>query len=164
MNESVTWPLAVNIIRRKSTNNTFGLVRKRADGTAKPHQGWDFSAEIGTPFYAISNGIIRFIRDRGDYGVQLCLEFNYENATYFAFYAHLSKCYYELGENLSIEVEINTLLGKTGESGNAQGMAKDDQHLHFEIRTALVPRLGLQDRISPIKIFGKCPLNQPIPG
>lgn len=164
MNESITWPLADNVIRRKSVNNTFGLVRRRADGTAKPHQGWDFAAEIGTSFYAISDGTIRFIRDRGDYGLQLCLQFKYENSDYYAFYAHLSKCYFEPGEKLSIAVEKNTLLGKTGESGNAQGMPKDDQHLHFEIRTALAPRLGLQDRVSPIRIFGKCPLQQSISG
>lgn len=164
MNESVTWPLVSNLIRRRSVNNTFGMVRKRADGTAKPHQGWDFAAEIGTPFYAISDGTIRFIRDRGDYGLQLCLEFNFENSVYYAFYAHLEKCYYETGEGLNIAVDMNTLLGKTGESGNAKGMPKNDQHLHFEIRTALAPRLGLQDRISPVKIFGKCPLHQSIPG
>jgi len=92
MKDSITWPLAINVIRHNSKNNTFGMVRKRADGTAKPHQGWDFSAEVGTPIYAINKGTIRFIRDRGDYGLQLCLEFEHENVIYFAFYAHLQKC------------------------------------------------------------------------
>ena len=52
----------------------------------------------------------------------------------------------------------------TGDSGNAQGMPVADQHLHFEIRTAAEPRSGLQDRVSPLVIFGSCPLNLGVSG
>jgi murein DD-endopeptidase MepM/ murein hydrolase activator NlpD len=164
MDDGITWPLSQNIIRRGLNNHTFGMVRKRADGTAKPHQGWDFAAEVGTPFYAISDGTVRFVRNRGDYGMQLCLEFQLGGENYFAFYAHLQKVYVEEGEALSVAVTKNTMLGKTGDSGNAKGMGKPDQHLHFEIRTKLAPRLGLQDRVSPFVVFGKCPLQQAISG
>ena len=164
MKDSITWPLASNVIRRNAESNTFGMVRRRADGTAKPHQGWDFSAVVGTPFYAISDGTIRFIRERGDYGLQLCLEFELDGTTYYAFYAHLGKCFFAPGEKLSMAVCRNDELGRTGESGNAQGMPVADQHLHFEIRTALQPRAGLQDRVSPLQVFGKCPLKLPIAG
>jgi hypothetical protein len=58
----------------------------------------------------------------------------------------------------------NDLIRKTDESGSAEGMPGADQHLHFEIHTVAHPRLGLQDRISPMKLFGKCPLTQAISG
>lgn len=160
MDDSITWPLAQNLIRRSSANNTFGWVRKRADGTAKPHQGWDFTAVLGTPAYAIADGTIEFVRDQGDYGLQLSLAFELQGRKLWAFYAHLEKVFVEEGD----EIERNDLICKTGESGNAEGMPVADQHLHFEIRTAAYPRLGLQDRISPMEVFGKCPLIQPISG
>jgi len=37
VDDSITWPLMRNVIRRRSINNTFGMVRGRADGTPKPH-------------------------------------------------------------------------------------------------------------------------------
>ena len=42
-------PGAYNAIRRRALNKTFGRVRRRADGSAKPHQGWDFEASVGMP-------------------------------------------------------------------------------------------------------------------
>ena len=69
MDNAITWPLAFNLIRQRAVNNTFGMVRRRADGTAKPHQGWDFQATVGTPAYAIAAGTVEFVRDRGDYGL-----------------------------------------------------------------------------------------------
>lgn len=160
MEDSITWPLVLNVIRRRTENNTFGMVRKRSDGTPRPHQGWDFEASIGTPAYAISNGTVEFIKDKGDYGLQICIAFELKQQKLWAFYAHLEKVFVEEGD----EVSWNQLICKTGESGNAKGMALADQHLHFEIRTAAQPRLGLQDRISPFGVFGKCPLKQSIPG
>lgn len=160
MDPSITWPLASNVIRRRLANHTFGMVRKRSDGTPRPHQGWDFEAVIGTPAYAIADGKVAFVRDHGDYGLQLCIAFSFETKPYWAFYAHLEKVFVEAGQ----PVERNALVCKTGDSGNAEGMATADQHLHFEIRTALQPRLGLQDRVSPLLVFGQCPLLQPIAG
>jgi murein DD-endopeptidase MepM/ murein hydrolase activator NlpD len=154
MDESITWPLPFNVIRRRSTNNTFGNVRKRADGTPRPHQGWDFEATLRTPAYAIADGAIEFIKDKGDYGLQLCMSFNLEGRQYWAFYAHLEKVF--VCENNLIQ--RNQLICTTGESGNAQGMPAADQHLHLEIRTCKAPRRGLLDRVSPMVVFGYCPL------
>ena len=160
MNDAITWPLAFNVIRRRSTNNTFGWVRKRADGTPRPHQGWDFEARVATPAYAIAAGTVAFVRDRGDYGLQLCIAFKLGGKAYWAFYAHLSKVMVEEGD----EVQRNQLVCYTGESGNAQGMPVDDQHLHFEIRTTEEPRSGLEDRVSPLLVFGSCPLKLGVTG
>lgn len=156
----ITWPLARNTIRRSMTNHTFGMVRKNADGTARPHQGWDFAAPVGTPAHAVADGTIAFVRDRGDYGLQLALAFKIGTERRWAFYAHLQHVFVKEGDT----VKMNDLICKTGESGNAQGMAAADQHLHFEVRTVEQPRLGLQDRVSPLTIFGKCPLTEAIAG
>ena len=157
MKDVVVWPLLSNVIRRRLVNHTFGMVR---NNKTRPHQGWDFEAPIGEPAYAIAPGKVVLVNERGDYGLQICMSFELENATLYAFYAHMQKAYVHEGQR----VEPNDFIGTCGESGNAKGMPKADQHLHFEIRTRPKPRLGLQDRISPVKVFGKCPLHTPIPG
>lgn len=160
MNDSITWPLAFNIIRRQSVSNTFGWVRTRADGTPRPHQGWDFTAPVGTPAYAIADGTVEFQRDGGDYGLQLCLAFELAGQKRYAFYAHLEKVFVAKGA----AVKRNDLICKTGQSGNAYGMPVEDQHLHFELRSIASPGLGLKDRLSPLEVFEKCPLQQGITG
>lgn len=156
----VAWPLVNNIIRGMSENNTFGMVRKLANGSPKPHQGWDFSASIGTTVYAIADGTVEFIKNNGDYGRQLCLSFNFDGTMYYAFYAHLQTTSVAAGA----KVEMNDVIGTTGNSGNASNLPHSQDHLHFEIRTKLKPGAGLADRISPIKIFKRCPLKAGIPG
>lgn len=151
---TIFWPLLHNKIRRGVKNHTFGMVRKYKSGAAKPHQGWDFEAGTGTPFYAIASGKVEFVRSLGGYGLQLCYSFEFKDQTLYAFYAHLERCYVKQGDHISGNQE----LGTTGESGNAKGAPKADQHLHFEVRTTLTPRPSLMDRIDPVIVFGQCPL------
>ena len=79
----IYWPLQRNVIRGRSDHNTFGLVRRYANGALKPHQGWDFEAPLQTPVYAVAAGEVAFVRDRGDYGLQLCIEFEFAGRTLF---------------------------------------------------------------------------------
>lgn len=160
MHASITWPLVSNIIRGSKLNHTFGMVRKNADGTPRPHQGWDFSAKVGEPAYAICDGTVVLVKTGGDYGLRLAFEFELEGATYYAFYAHLQQVFVAEGAT----VTRNQLIAKTGNSGNAESLADSEDHLHFEIRTKNPPGLGLKDRVSPLVVFGKCPLNAAIPG
>lgn len=160
LKNNIVWPLLSNVIRGNSVNNTFGNVRKRADGTIKCHQGWDFSAAVDTGVYSIAEGTVQFVKDWGDYGKQICISFTFEEKTYYAFYAHLNAIYFKEGDSVS----QNDLICLSGKTGNAQGLATKEDHLHFEIRTIVSPGLGLQGRVSPIVIFGKCPLNNPIAG
>jgi len=148
------WPLLYNIIRRNLVNHTFGMVRRNANGTRRPHQGWDFHAPIGTPTWAIADGRVVFIRNEGDYGRQVCIEFRHLGKTYYAFYAHLDSILVRRNQ----QVAAFDSIGTTGETGNAAGMAKEDQHLHFEIRTEPYPGKGLNGRVSPATIYGRCPL------
>lgn len=144
-------PLASNRIRASSLRNTFGLVRAYPDGKPKPHQGWDFSANIGTSFFAIADGTVVDVRNEGNYGQQLLLQVGDGQ---YAFYAHLSRIDVAEGQ----KVAKGQALGLTGNSGNAEGLDDTEDHLHFEARTVPHPPKGLEGRVSPLGWFGSCPL------
>lgn len=145
-------PLDYMEIRRGLPNNGFGKVRN--NGT-RPHQGWDLWAPVGTPIFAVGNGIIEFVRIKsGDYGTQLCMSFenpDLPGSLIYAFYAHLSAVFVKTKDWVS----EGQRLGLTGKSGNAAGFKSiEDEHLHFEVRTEVAPGKGLKGRIDPAKIFG----------
>lgn len=158
-----TWPLApgTNRIRAGALNNTFGMVRKTASGKLRAHQGWDFSAQVGTPFFAVDNGVIEAVEDRGDLGRVCLLRCDTPHPTtggrVFALYAHLQSVVVEVGDR----VKAGAALGLTGNSGNAAGLDDKEDHLHFEIRTPEPwPGLGLPGRCSPFELYGFCPLRE----
>ncbi len=152
---TVDWPLMQNVIRRNSQSNTFGMVRRYPDGRPKPHQGWDFQARIGTDTFAIADGVVVFVKNNhGDYGTQLCLEFKYNGMSLYAFYAHLNNVFVWSGQT----IKLGQIIASTGDSGNAHGMPSADEHLHFEIRFKASCGMGLAERVSPIEVFGLCPL------
>lgn len=126
-------------------SNTFGNVR---NGGARPHQGWDLEATVGTPVYAMTAGTL-YTGVMNGYGLYTLLEFVYNNTTYFAFHAHLSE---QTLKNMSV-VE-GAVIAKTGVSGNASSIPAAEAHLHFEIRTIRNPGRGLAGRIDPGEIFG----------
>lgn len=164
MQPNIVWPLAKNRIRRGLINHTFGMVRRNPDGSKRPHQGWDFEAKDGTPCFAIADGVIEHIRDGGDYGKQIVLRFIHDfdsdghKDTLFAFYAHLSRFDVAQGDH----VDKGQQIGLTGSTGNAKGMGPADQHLHFELRTIPLPPTGLAGRLSPMALFGECPLHEAV--
>ena len=158
MAQTVRWPLESNVIRRNSLSNTFGKVRKYADGSPKSHQGWDFFAVPGTPCYAIEAGKVEYCGQKGDFGLMIVHSFTFGGTTYYAAYAHLDSS--EVSKNETIEK--GRRIGTTGKSGNAANLPADDMHLHFETRTTAMPGLGLAGRVSPIKIYGVCPLVTPV--
>ena len=160
MNREIGWPLARNRIRRGLINHTFGMVRRNANGTRRPHQGWDFEATEGTPCFAIADGTIEMLREAGAYGKQIILRFEHDfdrdgdRDTLFALYAHLSRFDVKQGQRVVRGEQI----GMTGNTGNAASMRGADQHLHFEIRTKAIAGRGLANRYSPMAVFGQCPL------
>lgn len=136
-------------IRRGERRHTFGMVRRHANGTPKPHQGWDLSAAPGTPIYAIADGTVAFTSHAGAYGVQLCIAFNYQGTTKYAFYAHLSAVYVGAGP-----VSAGQVVGASGTSGNATGLPAADAHLHFEVRSSPYLPKGLAGREDPGHVLG----------
>ena len=142
-------PLTVMKVRRIKRSNTFGMVRRYADGSLKPHQGIDYYAPEGTNVMAIKDGVIVGcdLEGKGDYGKTITLQFIDQNGkTGWAFYSHLSK----INVNANDYVQEGDIIGQTGTTGNAKGMVGEDQHLHFEYRTGGA-RLGkgLQGRDDP---------------
>lgn len=128
----------------------FGLTRRNADGTKRPHQGIDLVAVPSTNVLAIANGLIVGINFGADgYGYTLTLKFEVDGKILFAFYAHLSKVFCKVGD----KVKAGELIAKTGSTGNARGMDSlaRGSHLHFEIRTKQLVSSGLDGRIDPLK-------------
>lgn len=138
-------PLANIQIRYNRASNLFGQVR---NNSTTNHQGFDYYAIEGTDIIAISNGIVDRIVDStdGDYGKQLII--NIDDSIYYAFYAHLSSIDVQVGD----VVKQGAVIGKTGTTGNASSMTGDDQHLHFECRTASILGKGLNGRENPNNI------------
>lgn len=152
----VDWPLDRNRIRRGLVNHTFGLVRKNPDGSRRPHQGWDFAAEVGTPCYAVAEGVVTDVdlAGRGDYGRTLTLRLEVDGVERWAFYAHLDAVTVTQGA----KVRLGERVGTTGNTGNASRLEDADDHLHFELRTEESPGRGLGGRVSPTELFGAAPL------
>jgi murein DD-endopeptidase MepM/ murein hydrolase activator NlpD len=156
----ITWPLLHNTIRGNSVHNTFGLVRQYANGQKKPHQGWDLRAVVGTPVYAVGSGKVVFVQHQGDYGLQVCHSFTFRGRVLYAFYAHLLSTKVAAGNEVRTDQEIAT----TGKSGNAASLKAAEDHLHFEIREHPYTGLGLAGRLSPLALYGHCPLTQIVLG
>ncbi len=157
--KEVVWPLKSNLIRRGLINHTFGNVRRDKYGRSKCHQGWDLKARVSTPIYSIANSEVVYIRKAGAYGLQICLFFWFRQQRFYVFYAHLQSVTVDEGESVSIGQHI----GFTGKSGNASRLHfQEDEHLHFEIRTRPYCSTGLTGRLSPIRVYGRCPLKSPI--
>ncbi|CDS48418.1 Peptidase, M23/M37 family [Polaromonas sp. CG9_12] len=140
----------------------FGMVR---DGGARAHTGVDLDAPVGTPIFAVADGVITLARYNDPMlGSDVLLMFRPTASmlTYlasvgsaaidgvlFANYAHLSAVFVETGQR----VARGTMIGRTGTSGNAD---QKYPHLHFEIRKTRFPGIGaagLGNRIDPELMF-----------
>ncbi len=155
--EEIGDPLKRMQVRRFSINNTFGPVRRNTDGGVRNHQGIDYHAPIGTPVYAIATGKVVRVnnQDNGGYGKYVTIQ-HYDSEgkpladddgnNVYSFYAHLSNINVKVGDDV---IENETHIADSGESGNAKGMGKEDQHLHFEIRTQADCGKGLNNRKDP---------------
>ena len=151
----IRWPLQSNAIRKRSVSNTFGMVR---NGGTRVHQGWDLLAYPGTRCFAVAEGEIALVERPSDYGLTIIQRFEYRGRVLFAVYAHLSICPVSQGKR----VYAGECLGLTGNTGNADTMAGDNQHLHFEIRTVARTGRGLVGRIDPRSVYGCVPLSTTI--
>jgi murein DD-endopeptidase MepM/ murein hydrolase activator NlpD len=131
---------------------TFGMVRRNADGTPRPHQGVDFAAPPNTKVLAVADGVIAGINvGLTGYGYTITLKFNQNGIELFAFYAHLGRVLCKVGD----AVTKGAVIAKTGSTGNANGMDTigKGSHLHFELRTQQIVGLGLKGRIDPLKFI-----------
>lgn len=89
------------------------------------HHGLDIFADFGTPLRSPDEGVVSRITNSATGGIGVWLR-GQDGTSYY--YAHLQ----EVAEGLRVgqDVEIGTVVGYVGDTGNAQGGAP---HLHFEI-------------------------------
>lgn len=98
-------------------------------GTARFHEGMDFSAPIGTPVYATGDGTVKVAgRGQSGYGNMVDIDHGYN---YLTRYAHLSEVLVKPGQ----QVKRGDLIGKVGNTGKSTG-----PHLHYEVRFKGAPQ------------------------
>jgi murein DD-endopeptidase MepM/ murein hydrolase activator NlpD len=152
---------------RRLSGARFGMTRTNSDGSSRGHGGIDLYAAVGTPVFAIADGIVRRVQRKSTgYGVSLLLEFRLRETglrrlpgvrtvvargRLFALYAHLD----EVRVPVESPVRRGQLLGTTGLSGHGD---QNYPHLHFEIRKVDPARDsttsdGIADRIDPERLF-----------
>lgn len=85
------------------------------------HKGVDIAMPVGTPLYAVDNGVVTNMENPGGYGHYLMLETPYGSFVY----GHLSEFAVKSGS----KVIAGQLIAKSGNSGHSSG-----PHLHFEAR------------------------------
>lgn len=99
-----------------------------------PHEGIDFTADIGTPIYATGDGIVTNRYKSTTYGNVVFINHGYGYQTR---YAHMSKFNVENGE----AVKRGQIIGFVGNTGRSHGA-----HLHYEVLYNFKP-------INPINFF-----------
>lgn len=87
------------------------------------HLGVDFSAPVGTPVKATSNGKVVFAGVKANYGKTLIIQ----RGQYSTLYAHLNG--FSQGIRNGVSVNRGQVIGRLGESGLATG-----PHVHYEFR------------------------------
>ena len=102
------------------------------------HRGIDLAAEVGTPVRPVLSGRVRTAGTMRGYGKVIWIDHGRDA---LSVYAHLSEIAVKEGQR----VTKATVIGHTGQSGNATG-----PHLHFEFW-----RWGRE--VDPVQVLGKPP-------
>jgi murein DD-endopeptidase MepM/ murein hydrolase activator NlpD len=90
-------------------------------GYARPHEGVDIVARIGTPIVAAAKGRVRFVGRDKDFGLMVEIDHGYGLVTR---YAHTSATLVRNGQ----QVERGDTIARVGDSGLATS-----PHLHYEV-------------------------------
>ncbi len=98
----------------------------RYEPTFHLHRGLDVFADFGTSVRAPTAGVVTKFSDAYPGGITVTMQDNEDTVYYFAHLMGRAETL-EVGQS----VEVGTLLGYVGDSGNAEGGAP---HLHLEIR------------------------------
>ena len=117
------------------TSSEYGVKRFINNVQRNPHLGLDIAADIGTPVYAVADGLILLSENffyRGKF-ILIGHDNNFKSS-----YSHLSKILVKANE----QVTKGQLIGLVGKSGRVTG-----SHLHFEVlffNKKLNPELFIQ--------------------
>jgi hypothetical protein len=99
----------------------FGNIRKEGE-TAIQHLGVDLKAEVGTPVYAVNDGMILFSQETKMYGKTIIIDHGFG---IFSFYSHLNELKFSTEE----KVKQGDIIGFSGKTGYVLA-----PHLHFSIK------------------------------
>jgi len=99
----------------------FGMRNHPITKKEKMHNGLDFSAPLGTPIYAASNGVVTYADNEGGYGKLIVIKHANQYETK---YGQLHKFNVTVGET----VFAGNIIGSVGNTGMSTG-----PHLHYEI-------------------------------
>ncbi len=111
------YPLQFSRISSTFTTSRFHPVLKRA----RPHNGVDFAAPVGTPVRSVADGVISVAGYKGGGGNTVKIE---HGSRYATAYLHLSKI--DPSIKVGSRVSRGQLIGRVGQTGLATG-----PHLHF---------------------------------
>ena len=91
------------------------------------HRGVDFTPGLGTPIFAIADGVVTTAEFGGGYGQYVYIEHDINGQTILSVYAHMQRGSSPLvvGE----EIQVGDFIGLVGNTGTSTGA-----HLHLEIR------------------------------
>jgi len=99
----------------------FGNIRKKGDVTLR-HLGVDLDAFVGTPVYAINDGIVSFIQELTVYGKMIIID---HGLGIYSLYLHLNEFKVAKGD----KVTRGEVIGLSGSTGYSLG-----PHLHLSIK------------------------------
>jgi murein DD-endopeptidase MepM/ murein hydrolase activator NlpD len=131
--ERVDWFPDVQYPVDDYTNTTSGFGHRSIDGCSRCsefHRGLDFTPGVGSPVYAVMDGVVSHVDQSGQYGVHVIITHNfYPDNPYTTVYAHLQVSNITNSLQLDNNIKKGDLIGYVGKTGLATG-----PHLHFEVR------------------------------
>lgn len=97
------------------------------------HKGLDIANDVGTNIHATANGVVIYKGWHGSYGRKVIIYHGpgLDDAKYSTVYAHLSKIYVKVGD----EVTKDDVIGTMGNTGHSTG-----PHLHYEVLVNGIPK------------------------
>ena len=99
----------------------FGNIRKKGDVSLR-HLGVDLDAAVGTPVYAVNDGVVSFVEELTVYGKMIIID---HGLGIYSLYLHLNEFKVAKGD----KVTRGEVIGLSGSTGYSLG-----PHLHFSIK------------------------------
>jgi murein DD-endopeptidase MepM/ murein hydrolase activator NlpD len=91
------------------------------------HRGVDFTPGLGSPIFAIAEGVVTAAEFGGGYGQYVYIEHEINGQRTLSVYAHMQRDSSPL--RVGEEIQVGDFIGLVGNTGTSTGA-----HLHFEIR------------------------------
>lgn len=123
---TLVWPLSDTPTPGGEFSSPYGPRLKASEGFRYDwHRGIDITATVGTPVYAVADGVVRWAEKPSSTG-GLIVQIDHESGAYFSTYIHLTQTNVITGQPVS----QGDVIGYSGTSDSDPPFP----HLHFEIR------------------------------